>query len=197
MTLVVAHRGASTTAPENTIEAYRLAIEQGADAIELDVHLTVDGQLAVIHDETLERTTDGSGAVVALTMDQIRAFDAGATFAGSDGSFPYRGHDLRVPTLSEVIEWLPAKVGLVIEIKARAAVDEVVRLLRQADDVRGRASVISFDEQAIQRSRELDPELTTGLLLVPFDSLERGLVWVTEHGHAGIHPWDGDLGLDP
>ncbi|MDQ2934870.1 MAG: glycerophosphoryl diester phosphodiesterase, partial [Chloroflexota bacterium] len=178
MTLVVAHRGASTTAPENTIEAYRLAVEQGADAIELDVHITADGQLAIIHDETLERTTDGSGAVAALTMDQIRAFDAGATFAGSDGSFPHRGHDLRVPTLSEVIEWLPAEVGLVIEIKARAAVDEVVRVLRAADDVRARANVISFDEQAIQRSRELDPELTTGLLLVPFDSLERGLVWV-------------------
>jgi glycerophosphoryl diester phosphodiesterase len=197
MTLVVAHRGASTKAPENTIDAYRLAIEEGADAIELDVHLTADGQLAVIHDETLERTTDGSGAVAALTMEQLRGFDAGATFAGGDGSFPYRGRGLRVPTLPDVIEWLPAEVGLVIEIKARAAVDEVVRLLRPMDDLRGRASVISFDEQAIQRCRELDPELTTGLLLVPFDSLERGLVWVTEHGHAAIHPWDGDLGLDP
>ncbi len=61
------------------MEAYRLAVEQGADAIELDVHLTADGELAVIHDETLERTTDGSGAVVGHTMDQIRALDAGAT----------------------------------------------------------------------------------------------------------------------
>jgi len=197
MTLVVAHRGASTKAPENTIDAYRLAIEEGADAIELDVHLTADGQLAVIHDETLERTTDGSGAVAALTMEQIRGFDAGATFAGGDGSFAYRERGLRVPTLPEVIEWLPAEVALVIEIKARAAVDEVVRLLRQAEDVRRRASVISFDEQAVQRSRELDPELATGLLLVPFDSFERGLVWVTEHGHTSIQPWDGDLGMDP
>jgi glycerophosphoryl diester phosphodiesterase len=197
MTIVVAHRGASTTAPENTIEAYRLAVEQGADAIECDVHLTADGQLAVIHDETLERTTDGSGPVAALTMDQIRAVDAGATFAGSDGSFPHRGHGLRVPTLPEVIEWLPAEVGLVIEIKVRAAVDEVVRLLGQADETRRQASVISFDEQAIQRSRELDPGLPTGLLLVPSDSFERGLVWVAEHGHTAVHPWDGDLGVDP
>jgi glycerophosphoryl diester phosphodiesterase len=197
MTLVVAHRGASTKAPENTMDAYRLAIEQGADAIELDVHLTADGQLAVIHDETLERTTDGSGAVATLTMEQIRGFDAGATFAGGDESFPYRGQGLRVPTLPEVTEWLPAEVGLVIEIKARAAVDEVVSLLRQAEDVRRRASVISFDEHAVQRSRELDPELATGLLLVPFDSFERGLVWVTEQGHTAIHPWDGDLGMDP
>ena len=197
MTIVVAHRGASTSAPENTMEAYRLAVEQGADAIELDVHLTADGQLAVIHDETLERTTDGSGAVVDHTMDQIRALDAGATFAGLDGSFPHRGRGLGVPSLPEVIEWLPAGIGLVIEIKARGAVDEVVRLLREAPDARERASVISFDEQAIERSRELDADLPTGLLLVPSDSFERGLVWVTEHGHTAVHPWDGDLGVDP
>ncbi len=197
MTVVVAHRGASTVAPENTMEAYRLAVEQGADAIELDVHLSTDGQLAVIHDDTLERTTDGRGPVAALSMDQIRAFDAGATFAGGDGSFPHRGRGLRVPTLPEVIEWLPADVGLVIEIKARAAVDEVVRLLGEAPDTRSRTSVISFDEQSIQRSRDLDVELPTGLLLVPSDSFERGLVWVTEHGHAAVHPWDGDLGVDP
>jgi glycerophosphoryl diester phosphodiesterase len=197
MTIVVAHRGASTAAPENTMEAYRLAVEQGADAIELDVHLTADGQLVVIHDETLERTTDGTGAVVGHTMDQIRALDAGATFAGVDGSFPHRGRGLGVPSLPEVIEWLPAGIGLVIEIKARGAVDEVVRLLREAPDARERASVISFDEQAIERSRELDADLPTGLLLVPSDSFERGLVWVTEHGHAAVHPWDGDLGVDP
>jgi glycerophosphoryl diester phosphodiesterase len=197
MTIVVAHRGASTFAPENTMEAYRLAVEQGADAIEVDVHLTADGQLAVIHDDTLERTTDGSGAVAALTLEQVRAVDAGATFAGSDGSFPHRGRGLRVPTLPEVIEWLPTEIGLVIEIKARAAVDEVVRLMGQAEEARLRASVISFDEQSIQRSRELDPELPTGLLLVPSDSFERGLVWVTEHGHGAVHPWDGDLGVDP
>ncbi len=197
MTVVVAHRGASSVAPENTIEAYRLAVEQGADAIELDVHLTADGQLAVIHDETLDRTTDGHGPVAALSMDEIRGFDAGATFAGSDGSFPHRGRGLRVPTLPEVIAWLPAEVGLVIEIKARAAVDEVVRLLGDNPETRSRASVISFDEQSIQRSRELDTELSTGLLLVPSDSVERGLVWVTEHGHAAVHPWDGDLGVDP
>ena len=166
MTVVVAHRGASTVAPENTIEAYRLAVEMGADAIELDVHLSADGELAVIHDETLDRTTDGHGPVAALSMDEIRGFDAGATFAGGDGSFPHRGRGLRVPTLPEVIEWLPAEVGLVIEIKARAAVDEVVRLLGDNPETRSRASVISFDEQSIQRSRELDPELSTGLLLV-------------------------------
>jgi glycerophosphoryl diester phosphodiesterase len=72
MTIVVAHRGASTRAPENTMESFRLGIEAGADAIELDVHLTADGQLAVIHDETLDRTTDRTGSVLSQTMDEIR-----------------------------------------------------------------------------------------------------------------------------
>ncbi|MEP7082729.1 MAG: glycerophosphodiester phosphodiesterase family protein, partial [Chloroflexota bacterium] len=69
MTLIVAHRGSSTRAPENTLESFRLGFEAGADAIELDVHLTADGQLAVIHDETLDRTTDRTGAVAELTME--------------------------------------------------------------------------------------------------------------------------------
>lgn len=72
MTVVVAHRGASTRAPENTMEAFRLGVEDGADAIELDVHLTADGQLAVIHDESLDRTTDRTGTVAELTMDGIQ-----------------------------------------------------------------------------------------------------------------------------
>ena len=122
MTLIVAHRGASAHAPENTIPSFELAVRQGADAIELDVHLSADGQVAVIHDETLERTTTGSGSVASLTMDQIRSLDAGARFG--DGSFA--GQGLRVPTLPEVLDWLPQGVGLVIEIKARTAVPSTV-----------------------------------------------------------------------
>src|SRR5688572_28815602 len=131
MTIVVAHRGASAQAPENTMEAFRLAVEAGADAIELDVHLTRDGQLAVVHDETLERTADRTGRVADLTMDQIREADAGATFSrAGDSGFPFADRGLRVPTLPEVLEWLPAEVGLVVETKARAAPDAVVEALR-------------------------------------------------------------------
>jgi glycerophosphoryl diester phosphodiesterase len=199
MTIIVAHRGAAASAPENTMEAFRLAVEVGADAIELDVHLTADGQLAVIHDETLERTTDRTGRVADLTMDEVREADAGATFTRPDDSgFPYAERGLTVPTLPEVLAWLPDGTGMVIEIKARAAADAVVAAVRgHAVRESGRLSVISFDEAAIERIRELDPGIKTGYLLVPSQPVEPALIWATEHGHAGVHPWEGDLGMDP
>ena len=199
MTYVVAHRGDSSRAPENTMEAFRLGAESGADAIELDVHLTADGQLAVIHDETLDRTTDRTGRVADLTMDQIREADAGATFSrAGDAGLPFAERGLRVPTLSEVLAWLPPGLGLVVEIKARAAADAVVAALdRHAVGDGGTLAVISFDEAAIDRVRDLDPAIRTGYLLVPTQPIAPALAWATERGHAGIFPWDGDLGVDP
>jgi glycerophosphoryl diester phosphodiesterase len=198
MTLVVGHRGAPTQAPENTMESFRLGVEAGADAIELDVHLSADGQLAVIHDDTLGRTTDRTGAVADRTMDEIREADAGAEFPGPHGDFPFRGRGLTVPTLPEVLDWLPAEIRLVVEIKARAAADAVVSAVRDhAVSSSDRLAVISFDEHAIERVRELDREIKTGYLLVPTQPIEPALVWATEHGHTGVLPWDGDLGLDP
>jgi glycerophosphoryl diester phosphodiesterase len=198
VSVVVAHRGASAQLPENTMPAFERAVELGTDAIELDVHLTADGKLAVIHDETVDRTTDGTGAVAAMTMADLRGLDAGFSFTDADGRFPHRGAGLRIPTLAEVLAWLPEGVGLVVEIKARGAADAVVKALRRtAVRKAGRASVISFDEAAIDRVHELDPELTTGYLLVPTQPLEPALRWAVEHGHLGVHPWEGDLGMDP
>ena len=199
MTIIVAHRGASGRAPENTMEAYRLGIEAGADAIELDVHLTADRQLAVIHDDTLDRTTDRTGAVSELTMDEIREADAGARFVRlADESHPFAGNGLKVPALPEVLEWLPAANGLVIEIKARAAADAVVEAVAgNAVQSDGRLSVISFDEVAIDRVRELDPSVRTGYLLAPGQAIEPAIEWAAARGHAGVHPWEQDLGDDP
>ena len=198
MTLVVAHRGAGAVAPENTMEAYRQAVEMGADALEVDVHLTADGKLAVIHDETAERTTDLSGSIESMTMKQLRTGDAGYRFEGPGGSFPFRGKGLKVPTLPEVLKWLPAGIGLVVEIKARAATGPTIAALHssrvRAD---GAVSVISFDERIIEEARQLDPEIPTGYLLVPSQPVDAALVYAVEHGHAAVHPWEGDLGLDP
>ena len=198
MTLVVAHRGADAVAPENTMEAYRLAVEMGADAIELDVQLTADGQLVLMHDELVDRTTDRSGPIASMTFDELRAADAGYRFEADDGSFPFRGKGLQVPTLGEALEWLPDGTMLVVEIKAREATAPTVEALR-ASRVRraGAVSVISFEEQVIDQVRELDPELPTGYLLVPSQPIEPALKYAVERGHVAVHPWDGDLGLDP
>ncbi len=198
MTVVVAHRGASAYLPENTMPAFERAVEMGADAIELDVHLTADRQLAVIHDESVDRTTDGHGQVSAMTMADLRELDAGHQFTDADGASPHRGRGLRIPTLAEILAWLPDGVGLVVEIKARAAADAVAEALR-GSRVReaGQATVISFDEATLDRVHDLDAELATGYLLVPTQPLEPALRWAIEHGHAGVHPWEGDLGLDP
>lgn len=199
MTIVVAHRGFSAQAPENTIEAFRLGVEAGADAVELDVHLTADGQLAVIHDETLDRTTDRTGRIAELTIDAIREADAGAQFSRpDDAGLPFAERGLRVPILPEVLAWLPDGIGLVVEIKAPAAADAVVEAV-QGHPVSsdGRLAVISFHEGAIDRVHELAPGIRTGYLLAPTQPIVPALVWATEHGHPAVLPWDGDLGADP
>ena len=132
-------------------------------------------------------------------MDEIREADAGAAFAGPDGEgHPFEGRGLSVPTLPEVLEWLPDTTGLVIEIKARAAADAVVQAIdghpAQAD---GRISVISFDEATIDRVRELDPGIRTGYLVAPGQAIDEAFAWASGRGHTGVHPWEGDLGADP
>ncbi len=198
MTLIVGHRGASAQAPENTLEAFRLGVTAGADAIELDVHLTSDGELAVVHDATLDRTTDRTTTVATATMADIRTADAGWAFPGPNGDYPFRGKGLTVPTLAEVLAWLPSGVGLAVEIKAEAAANAVVETLAgSAVRAAGQVTVMSFQEAAIDRVRQLAPDLPTGLLLVPGDIFERGLKWVVEHGHAAVFPFDTDLSEDP
>src|ERR687883_338619 len=118
---VVAHRGASARAPENTLRAFKLALEEGADALELDVHATTDGIAVVVHDPTLDRTTDATGTVSKLPLERVRAADAGARFSPDGGrTFPWRGRGLRIPTLDEVLVAFPT-TPLIIEIKAASA----------------------------------------------------------------------------
>lgn len=198
MTLVVAHRGAATVAPENTMEAYRRAVEMGTDAIELDVQLTADGEMVLMHDETLERTTDLTGPIASMTLEQLRAADAGFRFEAPDGTFPFRGKGLVIPTLGEVLDWLPDGTGLVVEIKARAATAPVIEALRDSRvRAAGAVSLISFEEAIIDEAHGLEPEIPTGYLLVPSQPIEAALTYAVEHGHAAVHPYEGDLGLDP
>lgn len=132
---VIAHRGASGSAPENTLEAFDLAARQGADAFELDVRLTADQVPVVIHDRTLERTTGRRRSVAGQTLTQLREADAGARFSPDGGrSFPFRGTGVVIPTLAEVLETFPA-MAVLVDIKESRAQAAVRQLILEKDAV--------------------------------------------------------------
>lgn len=163
MTLNIAHRGAAALAPENTMAAFAMAVELGADAIELDLHVSRDGELVVIHDNTLDRTTDGEGPVHARSLQELKQLDAGRWFGES-----FAGQ--RIPTLAEVLDRFSGKVPLALEIKAGSAFfrgieERVVSVLREHQVV-SRVAVASFDHYALLRLKELEPCLRTAALLV-------------------------------
>lgn len=116
--LFFAHRGGGRLAPENTLEAFRQALDVwGADILEMDVQMTADGKLVVIHDPTVDRTTDGTGAVGEMTLSEIRELDAGHTFVTPDGEPTYRGRGVKVPLFQEVLESFP---GTRLNVDAKA-----------------------------------------------------------------------------
>jgi glycerophosphoryl diester phosphodiesterase len=129
--MLVAHRGGSKIAPENTMVAFRRAVDWWrADMLELDVRLTRDGHVVVIHDETLDRTTDGEGPVAARTLDEIRTLDAGYQFQDSEGGHPFRGTGVLVPTFEEVLAAFP-NTRLNVESKEPRAAAPLVEVIRR------------------------------------------------------------------
>jgi len=160
--LVVAHRGASALAPEHTIAAYEKAIEAGADALELDVRLSADDQVVVIHDATLDRTTDGSGPVHERTLQQLKRLDAGAWFGEA-----FRGQ--RIQTLTELLERFRDRVGFTVELKGGSdfypGIEERVLTFLQIYDVLDRSLVVSFDHPALKKLKGLDRDVRVGALV--------------------------------
>jgi glycerophosphoryl diester phosphodiesterase len=129
--LLIAHRGGAKLAPENTLEAFSSAIEDwGADMLELDVRTTRDNELVVIHDETVDRTCDGSGKVRDLPWTEIAAMDAGFHFIDPHGRRSFRGRGVRIPRFEEVLEALPA-TRLNVEAKDRWSAEALVRIIRR------------------------------------------------------------------
>lgn len=142
---VVAHRGASGHAPENTLPAFQLAAEQGADAFELDVQISADGIPVVIHDLTLDRTTDRIGVVSAQTLVGLRQADAGAHFSPDRGvTYPWRGRRVRIPTLAEVLEAFPS-MPMLVDIKDPRAGEAIRRVLL---DMHATERVVVASEEA-------------------------------------------------
>lgn len=158
--IVTAHRGASGLMPENTLGAIALAMEFGADYAEIDVHLTRDGEVVLLHDDSLSRTTNGRGKIWEYTLRELSRLDAGSWYA------PQFGNE-RIPTLREVIRLVEDKMKLDIEIKANARQKElprkVVEILQELD-FRDQCVVTSFDREVLRTIRELDGDIALGLI---------------------------------
>ena len=143
--LLFAHRGGALLAPENTLEAFAEAVERwGADVLEMDVHLTRDGELVVIHDATVDRTTDGSGPVRSFSLAALQELDAGARFRTADGGAPFRGRGVRIPTFRTVLERFP-HTRLNVDAKDPAAAPTLIRLV-EAMGARDRVLLASAEE---------------------------------------------------
>jgi glycerophosphoryl diester phosphodiesterase len=156
-----AHRGASGIAPENTLEAFTAGLDAGAERLELDVHATADGHVVVLHDPTVDRTTDGSGAVRTLSLAELKRLDAGARFTLPDGTMPFRGRDVRVPTLAELLEACPG-VPVNIEIKQEEpAIEAAVLAVLDGFDARERTLLAAEESVIMDRIRVAAPAMLT------------------------------------
>lgn len=153
--MTIAHRGASGVRPENTLASFRHALALGIKHLECDVHLSRDGAIVVIHDHTVDRTTNGRGRVADLSLAELRALDAG----GGE----------RIPLLEELLAILPRDGRLVIEIKEDERfprlTDAVVAMAEQAGAERGRIGISAFEMATLRRVRELAPGLELSALL--------------------------------
>lgn len=155
--LVTSHAACKGHAPENTLAGIEAALRLGADAIEIDVHCTSDGVPVLIHDETVERTTDGVGNIHDMPLDVARALDAGAR------QFAPKFQGSRIPTLAEVLELTRGKALLQIEIKQLGIEQQVVDVVRAADAL-GDCESHSFWPQVVKAMREVEPSMAAALL---------------------------------
>jgi glycerophosphoryl diester phosphodiesterase len=177
--LLIAHRGASARAPENTLMAFREALEAGADGIEFDARLTSDGHIVLMHDDDVSRTTPATGRVSEMTLEQVRALDAG------------RGES--VPTLDEAFGLIAGRAAIVLEVKgayggtrviegaavARALCPHIVGVPRLV--------VSSFDPGAVATVRALEPSVATAITCGRGSELDWALALAVEEGHTECH----------
>jgi glycerophosphoryl diester phosphodiesterase len=173
-----AHRGASRIAPENTMAAFAAAVGLGADGLELDIHLSRDGVPVVIHDESLERTTDGRGLVADANLKQLQKLDAGGWFSPE-----FMGESL--PTLAEVLSVFSGKLRLNFELKEFSAGVAVLSLLRQHSDAE--VVISSFDYDLLKGLRSLDESLPLAVL---FDdgNWRQAVRFANEISACAFHP---------
>ena len=204
--LVIAHQGGEGLRPSNTMTAFANAVALGVDVLETDVHATADGELVMMHDDTVDRTTDGSGILREMTLAEVQALDAGYYWTDDDGqSYPYRGQGLRVPTLRDLLTAFP-QMRFNVEIKEQEPpvaepLCDLIRELGMAEQM----LVASFNEAAIVAFRQACPEVATSMVqaeIIPFFALSKLWLGATYQPQVeaiqvpefrgGIVPW-GDL----
>lgn len=178
--VVIAHRGASAYAPENTMSAIRLAVEQQAEMVEIDVVLSKEGIPVVIHEDSLSRTTDGEGFVSSFTVEQLQNFDAGSWF-----SEDFVGE--KIPTLEEVLAYCKDKIAVNIEIKTEAVrnddqdgVEKFSLDLVNQLEMRDQVIFSSFDYRALKRLKTLDSEIPVAMLYEKRQSGDKSPVQLVE-----------------
>lgn len=148
--LVIAHRGASAYEPENTLRAVEKALDLGADMVEVDVRATEDGHIVVMHDETVDRTTNGRGYVKNMTLEELRRLDAGL--------------GERVPTLQEVAQLVKGKAKLVVEVKVPGIEEKVLKIIGQ-NGIGEEALITSFHHPILRRVKGFNPKIQTGVII--------------------------------
>ena len=162
--IIIAHRGASAVAPENTVSAFLKAVETKADAVELDIRITCDNEIVVIHDSRLDRTTNGHGRVSDFTLEEIKKLDAGSWFHS-------KFYKEQIPTFSEIIESLTQKVGINIEIKPSNTQQNIIIRkcveLIQKNKLHKRVLISSFQHRLTQKIKLIDKNILTGIIYSP------------------------------
>lgn len=158
----IGHRGAAGHAPENTLSSFQKALELGADTLELDVHLSKDGELIVMHDPRVDRTTNGNGYIKDLTVEELKKLDTGKLFEAYQGE--------RIPLLQEVFDLLKGKASFVIEIKNGPifypGIEGKLVQLIEKNDLVDDVIVIAFYHPSLKRVKEFNPKIKTGILFV-------------------------------
>ncbi|MCC6260022.1 MAG: glycerophosphodiester phosphodiesterase [Anaerolineales bacterium] len=160
--LVIAHQGGDGVWPGDTLFAFEKAVEIGADVLEMDAHITKDNEIVLMHDERVDRTTDGQGLIEDLTLAELKKLDAAYRWSNDDGkTFPYRGQGIQVPALKELFEKFPEKHYL-IEIKlTENPIHQPLCDLIRAHNMQDKTIIASFHDDSMKLFRETCPEIAT------------------------------------